>query len=98
MKRKYQGMIVLKMQGQEESLEDSVNAVTKELEAAGAEMDQIDRLGRKEFAHENHAKQKAGYYIQYHFEAEPDSIKSMEEQLKLKMKEQAMLQYYSVAK
>ncbi|MDF1752680.1 MAG: 30S ribosomal protein S6 [Verrucomicrobiales bacterium] len=98
MKRKYQGVIVLKMQGQEESLDDSVNAVTKEMEAAGATMDQIDRLGRKEFAHENHAKQKAGYYVQYHFEADPQAIKEMEDQLKLKMKEQVMLQYYSVAK
>ena len=61
MKRRYKSVIVLKMQGQDESLEESVNAVTKELEAAGAKMDQIDRLGRKEFAHENHAKQKAGY-------------------------------------
>lgn len=94
MKRKYQGVIVLKMQGQEDSLEESVKAVTTELEAAGAEMDQIDRLGRKEFAHENHAKQKAGYYVQYHFEAEPDKVKDMENQLKLKMKDQVMLQHY----
>lgn len=94
MKRKYEGVIVLKMQGQEDSLEDSVKAVTTELEAAGAEMDQIDRLGRKEFAYENHAKQKAGYYVQYHFEAEPETIKEMENQLKLKMKDQVMLQHY----
>lgn len=94
MKRKYQGVIVLKMQGQEDSLEESVKAVTTELEAAGAEMDQIDRLGRKEFAHENHAKQKAGYYVQYHFEAEPEKLKDMENQLKLKMKDQVMLQHY----
>jgi len=94
MKRKYQGVIVLKMQGQEESIEETVGAVTKELESAGAKMDQIDRVGRKDFAHENHAKQKAGYYVQYRFEAEPNEIKTMEDQLKLKMKEQVMLQHY----
>ena len=94
MKRKYEGVIVLKMQGQEESLDDSVSAVTKELEAAGAKMDQIERLGRIEFAHENHAKQKAGYYVQYFFEAEPDEIKTMEGQLKLKLKDSVMLQHY----
>ena len=94
MKRKYEGIIVLKMQGQEESLDDSVGAVTKELEAAGAHMDQIDRVGRKEFAHENHAKQKAGYYVRYYFEADPNQIKPMQEQLQLKMKDQVMLQHY----
>ena len=94
MKRKYEGLVVLKMQGAEDSLEESVKAVTKELESAGATMDQIDRVGRKEFAHENHAKQKAGFYVQYHFEAEPSAIKVMEDQLKLKMKDQVMLQHY----
>ena len=94
MKRKYEGLIILKLQGQEESLDESVNAVTKELEAAGATMEQIDRVGRKEFAHENHAKQKAGYYVQYQFEADPSKIKEMESQLKLKMKDQVMLQHY----
>ena len=77
MKRKYEGIIVLKMQGQEESLEESVNAVTKELEAAGATMEQIVRVGRKEFAHENHAKQTAGFYVQYQFEADPSTIKAI---------------------
>lgn len=94
MKRKYEGVVVLKMQGQEESLDDSVNTVTKELEAAGAKMDQIERLGRIEFANENHAKQAAGYYIQYFFEADPASIKTMLGTLKLKMKDQVMLQHY----
>ncbi len=94
MKRKYEGVIVLKMQGAEESLDETVSAVTKELEAVGADMDQIDRLGRKEFAHENHAKQKAGYYVHYHFAAEPTAIKEIEDTLKLKMKDQVMLQHY----
>jgi hypothetical protein len=32
--------------------------------------------------------------VQYHFEAEPDKVKDMENQLKLKMKDQVMLQHY----
>ena len=94
MKRKYESIIVLKMQGQEESLEETVNTVTKELESAGAKMEQIDRVGRKEFAHENHAKQKAGYYVHYHFEADPSIINNIQDQLKLKFKDQVMLQHY----
>jgi len=95
MKRKYQGVIVLKMQGQEESIEDSLKTVTKELEENGAQMNQIDRIGRKVFAHENHAKQKAGYFVEYHFEAEPKQVNEMRAQIGLKLKEQVMLQYYS---
>ena len=92
MKRKYEGVYVLKMKGQEEGIEDIVGAITKELESSGATLEQIDRIGRKEFAHENHVKQNHGYYVQFHFEAESDVIDGV--QTRLKLNEQIMLQHY----
>lgn len=92
MKRKYEGVYVLKMKGQEEGIEEMVGEITKELEDGGATLDQIDRLGRKEFAHPNHDKQTHGYYVQYHFEAEPDVVASVE--TKLKLNGSVMLQHY----
>lgn len=92
MKRKYEGVYVLKMQGQEEGVEEMVGNITKELESSGAALEQIDRLGRREFANVNHAKQSHGYYIQFQFEAEPDAIESVEARLKLN--DQVMLQHY----
>lgn len=92
MKRKYEGVYVLKMKGQEEGVEEMVGAITKELESNGATLEQIDRIGRKEFAHTNHAKQSHGYYVQFHFEAEPKAIEDVETRLKLN--DQVMLQHY----
>ena len=92
MKRKYEGVYVLNMKGQEEGIEDTVGTITKELESNGAALEQIDRIGRKEFAHENHAKQNHGYYVQFHFEAEPSVIDGVETRLKLN--DQIMLQHY----
>lgn len=92
MKRKYEGVYVLKMQGQEEGIEDKVSSITKELESGGATLEQIERIGRKEFAYENHAKQKHGYYVQFHFEAEPSLVDDME--TKFKLDDQVMLQHY----
>ena len=92
MKRKYEGVYVLKMQGQEESIEDMVSLITKELESNGATLEQIDRLGRKEFAHVNHAKQKHGYYVQFQFLAEAAVVDGVEARLKLN--DQVMLQHY----
>lgn len=92
MKRKYEGVYVLKMQGQEEGVEEMVTTITKELEDNGASLEQIDRLGRKEFAHTNHAKQSHGYYVQFQFEAEPATVDSVEARLKLN--DQVMLQHY----
>jgi len=92
MKRKYEGVFVLRMQGQEEAIDDMVNAITKEMESVGIVLEEINRLGRKEFAHMNHAKQKAGYYVQYHFESEPATVDEVE--AKLKLNDNVMLQHY----
>lgn len=92
MKRKYEGVYVLKMQGQEEGIEEMVGNITKELETSGATLEQIDRIGRKEFAHTNYAKQKHGYYVQFQFEAEPAVVDTVETHLKLS--DQVMLQHY----
>lgn len=92
MKRKYEGVYILKLQGQEEGIEEMVGNITKKLESEGASLEQIDRIGRKEFAHLNHAKQKHGYYVQFQFEAEPSTVEKVETSLKLN--EQVMLQQY----
>ncbi len=92
MKRKYEGVYVLKMKGQEEGIDDLVSSITTELEAQGADLEMVDRLGRKEFANENHAKQKAGYYVQLHFNIEPAGVDQVE--TKLKLNENIMLQHY----
>lgn len=80
------------MQGQEEGIDEMVSNITKELEAKGASLEQIDRLGRREFAYPNHAKQKHGYYVQFQFIAEPAVVDSLEASLKLN--DQVMLQHY----
>jgi len=92
MKRNYEGIVVLKLQGQEEGVEEMLSGITKELESKGAKMEQIDRVGRKEFTHENHAKQKHGYYVHLQFDAEPAVVNEV--QATLKVDENIMLQHY----
>ena len=69
-----------------------MGGITKEWEDSGAEMEQIERVGKKDFAHVNHAKQSHGYYVQMHFSAEPNVIDDV--QKKLKLNENIMLQHY----
>jgi small subunit ribosomal protein S6 len=96
MKRKYQGVIVLNLQGNEDSLDDIIGGIEKELEDEGATMEQIDRVGRKDFAHENHAKQKNGFYVNYVFQAEPSAIDKI--QTRLALSKDIQLQYYQIQK
>ena len=92
MKRKYKAVYVLKLQGQEEGIDEQISTITNELEGEGASLEQIDRLGKIEFAHENHAKEKHGYYVHVFFETAPDSIEKVRE--KLALNKQVMLQHY----
>ena len=92
LKRKYEGVYILKLQGQDETIEEMVGKITKELEGNGATLEQIDRLGRKQFINPNFDKQTHGYYLQYRFEAEPTAIHEVKSHLKLN--EQVMLQHY----
>lgn len=92
MKRKYEGVFIINLQGQDAGIDEAVGKVTKELERSGAILEQIDRLGRKEFAYPNHAKQSHGYYVQYRFDADPAVIRELETHLRLN--EQVMLQHF----
>jgi ribosomal protein S6 len=92
MKRNYEGIYILKLQGQEEGIDEMVGKISKELESNGATLEKIERLGRKEFVYPNNAKQKHGYYVQFHFAAEPASLDAVESHLKLS--DQVMLQHY----
>ena len=91
MSRKYEGLIVLNSQGQEDSINDLVSAVAKDMEASGAKMDEIQQLGRKKFAY-NARQIDGGHYVNYIFEADANSIEKI--QSKLNLNEGVYLQHY----
>ena len=47
MKRKYEAMIVLDMKGKEESVEELVSGIGREMEKSGVKLEQIDKLGKR---------------------------------------------------
>ena len=82
MSRKYEGLIVLNTKSIEGSVEDLVTAVSKEIEAEGAKLDEVQQLGRKKFAY-NSRHLESGHYVNYFFKAEPDAIDRIQAKLRL---------------
>lgn len=82
MSRKYEGLIVLNTKGMEGSVDELVSTVARELEAEGAKLDEIQQLGRRKFAY-NARHLEAGHYVNFIFDAEPESIARIEGRLKL---------------
>ena len=82
MSRKYEGLIVLNTKGNDKGVDELVSSVGKEMESEGAKLDEIQQLGRRQFAY-NARDLEGGHYVNYLFEAEPDVILKIQDRLKL---------------
>lgn len=82
MSRKYQGLIVLNTKSHEGSVDELVNAVSKEFETAGAKVEKINQLGRRQFAY-NSRHLEAGQYVNYIFQGAPEVITRIQARLRL---------------
>ena len=91
MSRKYQGLIVLNTKAHEGSVDELVTSISKELEAEGAKLEKITQLGRRQFAY-NSRHLEAGHYVNYEFAGNADSIKRIQDRLRLNGK--VHLQHY----
>lgn len=91
MNRKYEGLIVLNTTGTEASVDDLVGAVAKEMEEAGAKLDEIKQIGRRKFAY-NARKLDGGHYVNYFFETDSAGLAKVE--AKLKSNHSVHLQHY----
>lgn len=80
--RKYQGLIVLNTKSLEGSVDDLVSAVAKEIEGAGAKVENIENMGRRQFAYISN-KLEGGHYVSYTVSGEPAVITKVQEALRL---------------
>jgi len=81
MKRKYQAVVVLNTQGKEDGVDDMITGISKKMEGEGATMEQIDRVGKKEFAY-NARHLAHGYYVNFLFDVEPEALTKIRDFLK----------------
>lgn len=93
MSRNYEGLIVLNTKGIDGSIDDLVSAIGKELEEEGAKLEEIQQMGRRQFAYPS-KKLEGGHYVNYHFSADPEVIEKIQERLRLNT--QVHLQHYQI--
>ena len=82
MKRKYDAMIVLDMKGKEESVEQLVSGLGREMELSGAKLEEIDHLGKRKFPYSpRHVE--SGYFVNFKIEADNAALGSMRAKFRL---------------
>jgi len=91
MKRKYEAMIVLDMKGKEETVEQLVSGIGRDMEASGAKLEQIDKIGKRKFPY-NPRHVESGYFVNFQIEADGAALDSV--RAKLKLNDNVYQQYY----
>lgn len=82
MKNRYEALIVLDTKGKEESANDIIERLEKEFAKEGAQIEQIQRMDRRSFSYAA-GHLDSGYYVNFIFEADPESIEKLRSKLRL---------------
>jgi len=93
MKRRYEALLALDTRGKDDTIKDTIDRLEKFFKAEGAEVEQVQRLEKRELAYE-HNHQNAAYFVNFIFEAEPTLIDKL--RAKLKLDQDVTLQNYLV--
>ena len=81
--RNYKATFILDNRGKEDSVDQIVEGVKKEIVAVHGEVTAVESLGRREFARKTDNQFPAGVYVQVNFSAPAAAPKQLHERLRL---------------
>ncbi len=81
-KRRYEVLLVLNTKGKEESANDIIEAIEKQIKAAKADIEQVQRLEKRQFAYPSR-KLTSGFYVNFLVQATPEQIDGLRATWKL---------------
>jgi small subunit ribosomal protein S6 len=93
MKRRYEALLALDTRGKDDTIKDTIDRLEKFFKAEGADVEQVQRLEKRELAYE-HNHQHTAYFANFVFAAEPALIDKL--RAKLKLDQDVTLQNYLV--
>lgn len=79
----YKATFILDTRGREESVEDLIEGLKMDLVSVGAEVTEVENLGRQDFARFPDVKYTAGVYVQYDFTGTVETPAAVLEKLRL---------------
>ena len=82
-KRNYKATLILDNRGKEDSVEQIIEGVKKEIAAVQGEVTAIENLGRRDFSRTTDDQFPAGVYVQINFSAPAAAPAQLHERLRL---------------
>lgn len=82
-KRNYRATFILDNRGKEDSIEQIIEGVKKDIVAVAGEVSSVETLGRKDFARVTDRNLPGATYVQVAFSAPPQGPAQLKERLRL---------------
>jgi len=82
-KRNYKATFILDNRGKEDSVDQIIEGVKKEIAAVQGDVTAVENIGRREFARKTDDKFPAGVYVQVNFSAPAGAPAQLHERLRL---------------
>ena len=82
MKHRYEALLVLNAQGREETVKEIIARLESDFQREGAQIEQVQKMDKRQFAYAA-GSLGAGYYVNFVFNAEPQSIAKLQSKFKL---------------
>ena len=82
-KRNYKATFILDNRGKEDSVDQIIEGVKKEIVAVQGDVTNVEQLGRRDFARKTDAKFPAGVYVAISFSAPAGASAALQERLRL---------------
>jgi small subunit ribosomal protein S6 len=82
MKHRYEALLVLNSQGREDTVKEIIDRLESEFQQEGAQIEQVQKMDKRQFSYDA-GPLNAGYYVNFVFNAEPQSIAKLRSKFKL---------------
>ncbi|MDD2763678.1 MAG: 30S ribosomal protein S6 [Opitutaceae bacterium] len=82
-KRSYRATFILDNRGREETIDQIIEGVKKEIAAVHGDVTAVENLGKKDFARVTDSQLPDAIYVQISFSAPPDGPRHLHERLRL---------------
>lgn len=81
MKQRYEGLLVLDVEGKEEGIAEMIERLKTALGEEGAEVEQVQKMDKRRFSYAA-GRLASGYFVNFVFQAEPAAIARVRARLK----------------
>jgi small subunit ribosomal protein S6 len=82
MNHRYEALLVLNAQGKEDTIREIIERLESDFQKEGAHVEQVQKMDKRQFSYVA-GPLDSGYYVNFIFSAEPESIEKLRTKFKL---------------